>query len=213
MVPSAALAAAVALLSWGCYPEFRFGEGEGGAGANSSEASTSRASASSSSGGGEGGDSVSSTSTSAQTTTSSTTTSSTTSTGAGTPMPELSCNDGGGTTPVACDPGERCCFDEFDPADDSCSAGACAANQLELRCDGPEDCPGQECCARMHLSLILQEPRFDGPTECVAACSRPDHVVCHSADDCGGGACVPLFDGEYTYYAPEYAQAYRVCRQ
>jgi hypothetical protein len=65
----------------------------------------------------------------------------------------------------------------------------------------------------MHLSTFLQEPRFDGPIECAAACSPPNHVVCHTAADCGGGACVPLFDGIYTYYAPEYAQAYRVCLQ
>lgn len=208
IAPRSALTALLAVLAWGCYPEFRFGEGEGGASASSAETSTSRASVSSSSG--QGGDPAS---TSTSTTSTSTTSTSTTSTGTTTPLPELSCNDGGGTTPVACAPGDRCCFDETNPTLDKCSAGACGANQLELRCDGPEDCPGQVCCARMHLSQFLEEPRFDGPTECAAACSPPNHVVCHDASDCGGGACVPLFDGAYTYYAPEYAQAYRVCLQ
>ncbi len=209
IAPRSALLALLSVLACACYPEFRFGEGEGGAGSSSEEASTSRASVSSS--GGQGGDPATTSSTTTSTT--SATTSSSTSTGTTTPLPELSCNDGGGTTPVACAPGDRCCFDESNPTLDKCSAGACGANQLELRCDGPEDCPGQVCCARMHLSQFLQEPRFDGPTECVAACSPPNHVVCHGPADCGGGACVPLFDGVYTYYAPEYAQAYRVCLQ
>lgn len=207
IAPRSALVALLSVLACACYPEFRFGEGEGGAGASSAETSASRASVSSS--GGQGGDPAT---TSSTTTTTASTTTSTTSTGTTTPLPELSCNDGG-TAPVACAPGDRCCFDESTPTLDKCSAGACGANQLELRCDGPEDCPGQVCCARMHLSQFLQEPRFDGPTECVTTCSTPNHVVCHGPADCGGGACVPLFDGSYTYYAPEYAQAYRVCLQ
>jgi hypothetical protein len=37
--------------------------------------------------------------------------------------------------------------------------------------------------------------------------------VCHDDRDCGGAACIPLFDGDYTYYAPEYDPHFRVCFQ
>lgn len=49
----------------------------------------------------------------------------------------------------ACDAGQVCCFYQYEKGSDHCSAaGACSgeAGWVELSCNGPDDCPGEECC-------------------------------------------------------------------
>jgi hypothetical protein len=74
------------------------------------------------------------------------------------------------------------------------STGKCYANpqiaqcgMSEFYCDGPEDCqPAQPICCVSN-----------GIAQCASACAAPDVAMCHSATDCGGGACCPAPGGVY----------------
>jgi hypothetical protein len=100
--------------------------------------------------------------------------------------------------PVQCQPDtEKCCKRSL--ALDSCEAVATACecddedcSTVDVRCDGPEDCPtGQLCCASDGSSGGggSSRPRFPGSVRytafaCAASCSSPTRQACHSMTDC-----------------------------
>jgi hypothetical protein len=75
-----------------------------------------------------------------------------------------------------CDPGEICCVLP-DPGNTTyeCIPSDGACNGFALGCDGPEDCPGGECC-----SDGVSNACSSGPT-----CDPGSLGVCHHSADCG----------------------------
>jgi hypothetical protein len=57
----------------------------------------------------------------------------------------------------------------------------CGGNQATFACDGPEDCPGEECCFARSGST------------CDTSCGFGAQVACRSAQDCPGAGdkCCP----------------------
>ena len=51
----------------------------------------------------------------------------------------------------------------------------CDGNQGTFACDGPEDCPGQECCVGRTSSA------------CADSCGFGESTACRSPSDCSGG--------------------------
>lgn len=82
--------------------------------------------------------------------------------------------------------GEACCISE----QRVCSADPCEGFlTATARCDGPEDCGGQRCCA---VFANLE-------AACAPECGAGDFDLCHDDNDCGDGqtcqSCrVPLLD-------------------
>jgi len=86
-----------------------------------------------------------------------------------------------------------CCVD-LDTEDATCPAdGKCAGNDVKVECDGPEDCPGEICCA------TTKGGDYD-KVRCKGSCSGGnDNIVCHVGDDapCGGDSCQTDIPGGY----------------
>jgi len=73
-----------------------------------------------------------------------------------------------------CLTGDICCFNPNGPGDHCGQAGQCDPGFVELSCNGPEDCPGQICCATTD-----QGGQTVTGISCQATCSQPnDFVVC-----------------------------------
>jgi hypothetical protein len=114
----------------------------------------------------------------------------------------VTCDDGVNTT---CQAGEVCCYNEMPGVADSCAPpGQCGANYVELSCSGPDDCPGQVCCAQGMYDM--QEFVYTG-ISCKAACPYTDPTtefpVCSGPGDtsCGTGRmCVQSALLPPTYY-------------
>ncbi len=72
-------------------------------------------------------------------------TSSVASTGSGPVLPTVSCAG------QPCTPGDVCCFWQLGPGQDTCAAPGQCPDPMDqysvLACNGPDDCPGKECCA------------------------------------------------------------------
>ena len=89
----------------------------------------------------------------------------------------------GGAT---CAAGQMCCSNQTNgPFVARCLAGGatCEAPSAQIRCDGPEDCPGQQCCVE-NLSQI---------SGCQASCASGTFAqLCHAQGDCPQGQmCCP----------------------
>ncbi len=69
---------------------------------------------------------------------------------------------------------QECCVDVVSGA--RCQAPAESCTGISTRCDGPEDCPGGECC----LSA--------GSGVCTAAGTCVTATACHDSGDCTGAA-------------------------
>lgn len=78
-----------------------------------------------------------------------------------------------------CAPGQVCCGGGFGGGNTFDCADKCDGNQNTYACDGPEDCPGQECCFGQ------------GGSSCAASCGWGEQTACRSDADCGGGSCCP----------------------
>lgn len=77
------------------------------------------------------------------------------------------CNDN------PCLPGEVCCYSNTVAGSDKCAAdGSCLPGFVELKCNGPVDCPGGECCGRWTVQAGWQY------TQCKAKCETADRVMC-----------------------------------
>jgi hypothetical protein len=74
--------------------------------------------------------------------------------------PQVPCKNG----VVLCDSGEICCYHKDDFACDGCAAAGMCTDEhpgcgdqtafSEMRCNGPEDCPDQVCCAYLDPYFI-----------------------------------------------------------
>jgi hypothetical protein len=89
-------------------------------------------------------------------------------------------SDGGSL--VDCGPGLVCCVD-FVLSVGTC-AQSCPPSHLTYACDGPEDCPGDTCCA---------PDEAWGDVTCENACAD-DETVCNDSGDCDD-ACAEDFPG------------------
>ncbi len=124
--------------------------------------------------------------------------------------------EGGGSTPwpgtigsgsvacynnfdAGCPPHQACCNNN-DPSNITCVTSyddctACANGNCPIQgCDGPEDCPGQSCCALVATSQSLLL------TGCKASCDAlsGEYVVCKTSSDCPGQArCHDIFGDGY----------------
>jgi hypothetical protein len=67
------------------------------------------------------------------------------------------------------------------------TCGGCGVGTI-IACDGPEDCPAQQCC----LSA--------GSARCGSDCI--DGVLCHSNAHCGTGMCITSINGDYGTCSP-----------
>jgi hypothetical protein len=151
--------------------------GQGGAASSTVSSSSSSVAASSSS--------VSSSSSSAASSSSS----------SGSTPPPVVCDDG---TNAACEAGQVCCYNEMPGVPDSCAApGQCGATYVELSCSGPDDCPGQICCATGTYVGMGQQTYFQyAGISCSSTCppaGKDGFAVCSGPTDteCGAGkACV-----------------------
>jgi hypothetical protein len=98
---------------------------------------------------------------------------------------------------VQCQPDtEKCCkrslsVDSCQPVATACECDDEDCSTIEVRCDGPEDCPsGQLCCANDGSSGGASgRPRFPGAVRyiafaCAASCSSAVRQACHSMTDC-----------------------------
>jgi hypothetical protein len=77
---------------------------------------------------------------------------------------------------------QQCCADVVGGT--RCAAPGAFCAGISTRCDGPEDCPGQECC----LSA------GSGTCTPIGTCSTS--LACHVAADCGAGGdeCCPILE-------------------
>lgn len=72
----------------------------------------------------------------------------------------------------------------------ACVGPSAPCSYFKIACDGPEDCPGQLCCA--NLSLLVG----NGGSSCQATCSGLNlHVVCGATPSVcpSGTTCKPYF--------------------
>jgi hypothetical protein len=85
-------------------------------------------------------------------------------------------------------PGEICCFNPNGPGDHCGTSGQCDSGDVELSCNGPDDCPGGICCATLDPSLqsltaIACQATCAAPNELVV-CSKMEPDVCPSGTSC-----------------------------
>jgi hypothetical protein len=72
----------------------------------------------------------------------------------------------------------------------SCSPGGCPTLSAPIKCDGPEDCPGQFCCGTIQQ---YGQYHFYGHVECQSQCSQSnERIFCGNHPDActNGGKCV-----------------------
>lgn len=100
------------------------------------------------------------------------------------PMPDVPrTGDGVPCGMATCTSPNVCCVDFGSGASSCTPAGACRASAFE--CDGPEDCPGELCCATGDAT--------SASSTCGASCIVR---VCHVAGDCpSGNLCCPVIGG------------------
>jgi hypothetical protein len=129
------------------------------------------------------------------------------------PPPEEAGPDGGVPRSVPCSTAplqslrcnlaaDACCWDSNAP-DGQCSAtaAACPSGYGKLRCDGPEDCPGQICCARRSRLIIITGDAATAPeysSSCQDTCTGS--ILISAVTLCkrlllSGNTCPPTADG------------------
>lgn len=112
------------------------GSGGGATSSSSSSSSTTSSSTSTTS------SSSSTTTSSSSSTTTSSSSSTTSSSSSGTADPQVPCAG------ALCNAFEVCCYDQFQKQGSCDQSGNCPGDQVEIACNGPEDCPlNQVCCA------------------------------------------------------------------
>jgi len=91
----------------------------------------------------------------------------------------------GVTSCGGCAAGTKCCTMQMGGFHPRCapSASVCLATSCNISCDGPEDCPGQQCC----IETVSQT------SGCQASCdSGTFERLCHAQADCPAGQmCCP----------------------
>ena len=97
-----------------------------------------------------------------------------------------------------CAAGQVCCFHMSDPNLDACGApGSCGGDYLTLSCNGPEDCPGGECCGGWNGS-------FYTGISCVPSCPDSDILMCEG----DASVCPP---GENCFQSQVLGAGYSYC--
>ena len=98
-----------------------------------------------------------------------------------------------------CASGQKCCTMQMGGFHQHCapSANVCLATSCQISCDGPEDCPGQQCC----IEPVSQT------SGCQASCDSGTFVrMCHAPADCAAGQmCCP------TKFTPQAGVTYSYC--
>lgn len=96
-----------------------------------------------------------------------------TTTGPGPEGPTVHCAD------QPCAQGEICCYYQFAINEDFCDrSGGCPDFEgwVELQCDGPDDCPGAECCGTWTPATGW------GGSECESSCQGDDQFELCAGD-------------------------------
>ncbi len=87
--------------------------------------------------------------------------------------------------------GNVCCV-SLTTVQGTCQSAPCDPNSNSYSCDGPEDCPGTECCLD-----VSNTPR----TICQADCGT-EYRLCHRNQDCNPGqSCAQLEFGPPNFFA------------
>ncbi len=86
------------------------------------------------------------------------------SSGSGIPV-TVSCNN------MVCPAGDVCCFNPNGPGDHCGQSGQCGPGFVQLSCNGPNDCPNENCCATLE-----QGSKLEG-IACQATCGQPSEII------------------------------------
>ncbi len=99
-------------------------------------------------------------------------------------------NTGGtGTGAVQCGPAtcnlqSQFCCAQYNQTPQCKAHGGTCTYSVEVRCDGPEDCPGQVCCGKL---FIQGKNKSYTDLSCQASCDKSDeNVICGAAGSCPG---------------------------
>lgn len=90
---------------------------------------------------------------------------------------------------LPCEAGSVCCYHASDASQDHCAPECAATDEWStIACNGPDDCPGQECCGN------YDNQQGWGDVMCAPQCSTFQVELCFedpSACDSGAQACLP----------------------
>jgi hypothetical protein len=84
-----------------------------------------------------------------------------------------------GGTPCDTSAGAVCCFTTVGQTFSCESSGTCGGGQVDIFCDGPEDCPGQVCCGNFQFNNYTD-------LSCVDDCGN-EVPICGPGGSCSGG--------------------------
>jgi hypothetical protein len=75
--------------------------------------------------------------------------------------------------------GAACCYATFTQTFSCVATGMCPLGEVDIFCDGPEDCPGQVCCGNFTMGGYAD-------LSCVDDCNN-DITICGPGGSCSGG--------------------------
>lgn len=106
-----------------------------------------------------------------------------------------------GLKQTLCDLGQICCYDENGYNDVCSDPAACSAmaGYIVVTCDGPEDCPGEICCAT-----------YDAAEQTYTDISCAD--VCASQTLCDPAASMPCPNGQVCKSTQYLDPGYSACQ-
>lgn len=94
--------------------------------------------------------------------------------------PDAAMPNGVGCGEMMCSGADICCRSEVGPTIvPTCQDPLATCNGAQFGCDGPEDCPGQECCGGIGGASCVQP----------GSCGIMQSLACHGDPDCEGGVC------------------------
>ena len=101
-------------------------------------------------------------------------------TGSGMTGTDVFCNN------QMCTPNQVCCYSNIAPTDHCGTKGTCGLD-VELQCNGPDDCPNAECCGKKSGNNWSY-------TQCKQSCDGGEIVMCFDAPNACGPqeACKPV---------------------
>lgn len=110
-------------------------------------------------------------------------------------MSSVSSSSGGPQNTVTCNStpcavGEICCFNPTGPGDHCSAPNACNNGFVQFSCNGPEDCPGQVCCAKIQNQNVvgIACQNTCNQNNQIVVCSQAQPNVCQGNTMCQSAA-------------------------